>query len=139
MSALGVHEADPELARAMQRVAVTDASVLTNPPASEAAIAALKPVGARDLAKAGACPVCTESLSLQSDTKTHEESNTDICLKLPCDHAYHAACVVPWLHQHNTCPLCRFELPTDNPEYERRKRDKLRRTAAAQLYRSMFN
>lgn len=54
-----------------------------------------------------ACAVCKDEFSLEEKVK-----------RLPCSHHYHGECIVPWLRIRNTCPVCRFELPSDDPGYE---------------------
>ncbi|XP_009373743.2 E3 ubiquitin-protein ligase Praja-2 [Pyrus x bretschneideri] len=58
------------------------------------------------------CPVCKDSILVEDKVRS-----------LPCCHYYHHDCIVPWLGIRNTCPVCRYELPTDDPDYERSKRE----------------
>lgn len=37
----------------------------------------------------------------------------DVC-ELPCQHLFHWVCILPWLGKRNTCPCCRFRLPSDD-------------------------
>jgi len=59
-----------------------------------------------------ACAICKDEFK-QGDT----------VIKFPCPnkHLYHGACIQPWLKLHNSCPVCRFELATDDELYERMK------------------
>lgn len=45
----------------------------------------------------------------------------DRVAQLLCRHPFHDECVLPWLKQTSTCPSCRFQLPTDDRKFERRK------------------
>jgi len=45
----------------------------------------------------------------------------DKCRKLPCGHSFHESCLLPWLESHNTCPVCRYDLPTEDAECEAQK------------------
>ncbi|KAF3443972.1 hypothetical protein FNV43_RR13662 [Rhamnella rubrinervis] len=71
------------------------------------------------------CAVCKEKILVDEEVK-----------KLPCCHYYHGDCIVPWLSIRNTCPVCRYELPTDDPVYERRKSE---RAASAGMSRVTSN
>ena len=48
--------------------------------------------------------------------------NTEDIVRLWCGHVFHSDCVIPWLLKQNTCPLCRYELPSNNPGYELKRR-----------------
>ncbi|XP_041364685.1 E3 ubiquitin-protein ligase RNF181-like [Gigantopelta aegis] len=61
------------------------------------------------------CSVCLGEFDEEDETKT-----------LPCDHQFHSKCILPWLQKVSTCPVCRCELPTDDPDYEMYKQHKAR-------------
>lgn len=78
------------------------------PPASRASVDALEEVKVSGKDAAAQCAVCKDEFELGKYAK-----------RMPCSHMYHADCILPWLAQHNSCPVCRYEMPTDNPEYDR--------------------
>lgn len=59
-----------------------------------------------------ACAICKDFLSVGT-----------VVNQLPCFHLYHPSCILPWLTARNSCPLCRYELPTDDKDYEEGKRN----------------
>jgi hypothetical protein len=80
------------------------------------------------------CAICLEDQLLGSKA-----------CKLPCGHLYHLDCLKDWLQKCCTCPVCRFELETDDSSYEkervkrmktrklRYRRDEIQHMKASQL------
>jgi hypothetical protein len=73
------------------------------PPASQAAIESLQKkrvddemLGADGKAE---CTICMDEISKGAEVTV-----------LPCKHWYHGECVVLWLREHNTCPVCRMSI-----------------------------
>ncbi|KAM3217445.1 E3 ubiquitin-protein ligase SGR9, amyloplastic [Capsicum annuum] len=56
------------------------------------------------------CVICKEDM----------KKGRDVC-KLPCHHTFHWICILPWLKKRNTCPCCRFQLPSDDVFVEIRR------------------
>jgi E3 ubiquitin-protein ligase RNF115/126 len=79
-------------------------------PASRAAVEGLQEVVLSEEEASHGCAVCKDCIAAGLSV-----------LRLPCKHYFHAECIRPWLAIRNTCPVCRFELPTGNAEYDRRQ------------------
>ncbi|CAL9768082.1 unnamed protein product [Musa acuminata subsp. burmannicoides] len=82
------------------------------PPASKEVVANLPVVTVTEeiMARLGSeteCAVCRENLAIG-----------DKMQELPCKHLFHPPCLKPWLDEHNSCPICRHELRTDDHAYE---------------------
>lgn len=54
-----------------------------------------------------------------------EQELGGMACKLPCGHIYHKECLVMWLKKQCTCPVCRFELETDDSAYEQQRKKRM--------------
>jgi len=45
------------------------------------------------------CAVCKDDFEVSQET-----------IQLPCAHVFHDECILPWIKQSGTCPVCRYEL-----------------------------
>ncbi|RVX17427.1 E3 ubiquitin-protein ligase AIP2 [Vitis vinifera] len=82
------------------------------PPASKEVVANLPVITLTEdalskLSGDAECAICKENFVV--DDKMQE---------LPCKHTFHPPCLKPWLDKHNSCPICRHELLTDDRAYE---------------------
>lgn len=74
-------------------------------------------VTAHDLAanEGTECSICLEEL-LKGET----------ALRIPCGHLFHEECVKDWLKKSNECPVCRFEMPSDDGDHERGRSERMK-------------
>ena len=57
----------------------------------------------------GKCTVCIDDVGLGDEV-----------IMLPCKHWFHDGCVVLWLREHNTCPLCRTSVEGERGSQSRK-------------------
>ena len=81
-------------------------------PTSKSFIEKMKYIAGTDIMDKKQCQVCFDNFK-----------DEDKIAKLPCKHLYHKDCILPWLEKHNTCPVCRHELPTDSFTYENNRQN----------------
>ena len=104
----------PGLEELIQHLAENDPNRYGTPPASKSSVEGLPDVSVTEellQSDSSQCAVCKDTFKLGESAK-----------QMPCKHIYHSDCILPWLELHNSCPVCRYELPTDDPDYERRAR-----------------
>ncbi|CAL0313410.1 unnamed protein product [Lupinus luteus] len=109
---LGDYFFGPGLEQLIQHLAENDPNRYGTPPASKNAVEGLPEIAITEElldSDSSQCAVCKDTFELN-----------EIVKQLPCKHIYHSDCILPWLEMHNSCPVCRYELPTDDPDYEQR-------------------
>lgn len=77
------------------------------PPASKAAIDAMESV---EVAGGDQCVICLEEWEAGERAK-----------RMPCDHRFHGECIEKWLKIHGSCPVCRYEMPVEEMEDEKKR------------------
>lgn len=73
----------------------------------------------------GECAIC------KCDWEKDDEG-----VELPCHHIYHEDCIKKWFESSNKCPMCRQEVATDDPEYEKERKERLAEQEANNLLRT---
>lgn len=100
------------------------------PPASKSFVENLKEVTLHE--PESSCPICLKVFAIGEAAK-----------KLDCKHTFHSTCILPWFEKTSTCPVCRCEFKTDDPDYEayklEKKREKSREEEIENLHNSMFS
>nr|GMD34338.1 E3 ubiquitin-protein ligase RING1-like [Ipomoea batatas]GMD35997.1 E3 ubiquitin-protein ligase RING1-like [Ipomoea batatas] len=110
---LGDYFVGPGLEQLIQQLMENDPNRYGTPPAAKSAVEGLPDIKITQemlASDSSQCAVCKDSFELDEEAK-----------QMPCKHIYHKDCIMPWLELHNSCPVCRYELPTDDPDYENRR------------------
>ncbi|KAJ0245956.1 E3 ubiquitin-protein ligase RDUF2 [Hirschfeldia incana] len=97
-----------------------------NPPASKSAIESLPRVEISDchVTSEANCAVCTEVFEAETEAR-----------EMPCKHIFHEDCIVPWLGIRNSCPVCRFEIPSETNQRSRGSNEEVDNAVGMTIWR----
>jgi E3 ubiquitin-protein ligase RNF115/126 len=87
----------------LHHIMMNDSSHAGVPPASERLIESLSRLQVTeetDLQELGECCISQEAFEIG-----------ELAVCLPCKHSYKEEPIIHWLKMHNTCPVCRIQLP----------------------------
>ncbi|CAL9219002.1 unnamed protein product [Arabidopsis halleri] len=99
---LGDYFIGPGFEMLLQRLAENDPNRYGTPPAKKEAVEALGTVKIEETLQ---CSVCLDDFEIGTEAK-----------RMPCEHKFHGDCLLPWLELHSSCPVCRYQLPADEPK-----------------------
>ena len=88
----------------LRYLAENDANRYGTPPAQKEAVEAIPTVTVEANVQ---CSICLEDIEIGSEAK-----------EMPCKHKFHGGCITPWLKLHSSCPVCRYQLPSDDSKIE---------------------
>ncbi|XP_071690269.1 E3 ubiquitin-protein ligase SIRP1-like [Rutidosis leptorrhynchoides] len=100
IGSLGDYFTGPGLELLMQHLSENDPNRYGTAPAQKEAVDAMPTVTIDE--NSVQCSVCLEDFEVGTEAK-----------QMPCKHRFHSKCIMPWLELHSSCPVCRFELPSD--------------------------
>ncbi|CAG8635649.1 10326_t:CDS:2 [Ambispora leptoticha] len=63
------------------------------------------------------CPICLDTFVKQKEKQNEqndEKNEGNVVREMPCKHLFCESCLFEWLRQSNTCPLCRFEIESQD-------------------------
>ncbi|CDY26096.1 BnaC06g11000D [Brassica napus] len=99
-SSLSDYFIGPGFEALLQRLAENDPNRYGTPPARKEDVESLATVKIQEPSLQ--CSVCLDDFEVGAEAK-----------QMPCKHNFHADCLLPWLELHSSCPVCRYQLPTD--------------------------
>ncbi|XP_062076338.1 E3 ubiquitin-protein ligase SIRP1 [Humulus lupulus] len=99
IGSLGDYFVGPGLDMLLQHLAENDPNRYGTPPAKKEAVEALPTVAIKESLQ---CSVCLDDFEAGCEAK-----------EMPCKHKFHSGCILPWLELHSSCPVCRFQIPSD--------------------------
>lgn len=106
IGSLGDYFVGPGLELLLQHLAENDPNRYGTPPAQKEAVEAMPIVKIQE--DSFQCSVCLEDFGIGDEAK-----------EMPCKHRFHGECILPWLDLHSSCPVCRYQLPSDEFKLER--------------------
>lgn len=125
-------DTDSALDAIINQIMINDQNRYGPPPASKASVLSLKEIlitneviQVRGVLHNGidefGQQMDSAKLMIECSVCKEEFADGETAIDMVCTHIFHKNCIESWLEKHNNCPTCRFELPTDDPDYEVRR------------------
>ncbi|KAI3716481.1 hypothetical protein L1987_67392 [Smallanthus sonchifolius] len=111
IGSVGDYFIGPDMELLMQHLAENNPARYGTPPAQKKAVETMPTVKIdQDLNNLTRCSVCLEDFEVGNEAK-----------EMPCKHRFHGECILTWLDLHSTCPVCRYQLPSDESKLKRER------------------